>query len=73
MAKASTTGTILLVSLVRILLIFHNQLDPSFSFHHFFSCLCMKYVDVLKLVAGNILDGSNGDIAVDHYHRYLVT
>lgn len=21
---------------------------------------------------GNILDGSNGDIAVDHYHRYLV-
>ena len=24
------------------------------------------------LVTGNIMDGSNGDIAVDHYHRYQV-
>ena len=24
-------------------------------------------------VAGHIMDGSNGDIAVDHYHRYPVT
>lgn len=23
-------------------------------------------------IAGNIIDGSNGDVAVDHYHRYLV-
>ena len=22
--------------------------------------------------AGNIIDGSNGDLAVDHYYRYMV-
>ncbi|CDO99725.1 unnamed protein product [Coffea canephora] len=27
--------------------------------------------DIFSHEAGNILDGSNGDIAVDHYHRYL--
>lgn len=25
-----------------------------------------------EIVAGGIIDGSNGDIAVDQYHRYLV-
>lgn len=23
-------------------------------------------------LTGNIVDGTNGDVAVDHYHRYLV-
>uniref|UniRef100_A0A803NZT3 Sugar phosphate transporter domain-containing protein n=1 Tax=Cannabis sativa TaxID=3483 RepID=A0A803NZT3_CANSA len=27
--------------------------------------------DVYTHIPGNIIDGSNGDIAVDHYHRYL--
>ncbi|KAK2631447.1 hypothetical protein EUGRSUZ_L02893 [Eucalyptus grandis] len=28
--------------------------------------------DVFAHEPGNIIDGSTGDIAVDHYHRYLV-
>ncbi|CAI9087789.1 OLC1v1021958C1 [Oldenlandia corymbosa var. corymbosa] len=27
--------------------------------------------DIFSHQTGNILDGSNGDVAVDHYHRYL--
>jgi hypothetical protein len=26
----------------------------------------------LEFVSGTIMDGTNGDIAVDHYHRYPV-
>ncbi|KAK6283596.1 hypothetical protein POUND7_002548 [Theobroma cacao] len=29
--------------------------------------------DLFTHKPGNIVDGSNGDVAVDHYHRYLVT
>nr|XP_016516132.1 PREDICTED: beta-glucosidase 46-like [Nicotiana tabacum] len=28
--------------------------------------------DVFTHEAGHVKDGSNGDVAVDHYHRYLV-
>jgi len=27
--------------------------------------------DVFTHIQGKIVDGSNGDVAVDHYHRYL--
>ncbi|KAH7545775.1 hypothetical protein FEM48_Zijuj01G0129600 [Ziziphus jujuba var. spinosa] len=29
--------------------------------------------DVFSHTSGNIEDGSNGDVAVDHYHRYLIS
>jgi hypothetical protein len=41
--------------------------DSRFMLKRFETCLRFSYH-----VAGKIIDGSNGDIAVDQYHRFLV-
>ena len=37
-----------------------------------FSIICLTYLISISILLGKIIDGSNGDVAVDHYHRYMV-
>lgn len=39
----------------------------------FYIVFDLDYKILTIVLSGNILDGSNGDVAVDHYHRYKVS
>ncbi|XP_054777318.1 beta-glucosidase 46-like [Prosopis cineraria] len=67
-------------------LCFHHSSHNNFPNHFLFGTASSSYQyegayltdgkglsnwDIFSHIPGKIIDGSNGDIAVDHYHRYL--